>query len=416
MDRVIKKKKPTLTKVTICIGISLTAIYAAYSFISFDFTTPTIDKNKIRIGIVKQGPIDVLVSGNGVITAKDPEWIVSKVSGQVMKSTLKAGEVVKKGDIIVELANEDAVSSYAKSNSELQALRADFTALKISLHSELVGYEADLRKAELDNKQANAFYDAVQLLWDKGDPPISQIEYTNTKLKAEQTQGLVDSAKEKIKSFKLNEGAQLNAFSFRLASIEEENSRLKKRMDDLKILANSDGILQNFNLKVGQGVNLGDPVAQIINPLSTYVTLSVPATQAYKISVMQKVDFELNKKAIHGVVHRIDPNVRGTTVDVDVLFDGDAIGAKIGMYVNGSIFTQSISKTLYIDTPTQTVENGNMSIYLVTPDGKYASMTTIKSGVLSSNYLQIVSGLNEGDKVILSELPDSNNAKKIHLN
>jgi HlyD family secretion protein len=337
------------------------------------------------------------------------------VSGQVIKSAFKAGESVKKGDIILELINEDVISAYAKSESELRATKADYSALKINLHSQLVGYESDLQKAELDDKQAKSYYNAVKTLWDKGNPPISQIEYSNTSLKAEQMQGLVDTARKKLESFKKNEIAQLNAFKFRLTSTEEENARFKSRMNDLKITANSDGILQNLNLKVGQAVNAGDPIAQIINPLSTYITLNASAVQAFKLSTMQKVNIELNKKTIRGLVHRIDPNVKGTTVEIDVYFDEEVKDAKIGMFVNGTIFIQSIPDALYIDIPSQVSENGNMSIFLVSPDGKFANMTAVKSGALSSNFLQIVSGLKEGDKVILSDVPVSNNSNKLRL-
>jgi HlyD family secretion protein len=416
MDRVIEKEKPKLAKIIAYAAVVLVAIYAGYGLIFSDFNMPTIDRDQIRIGVVKRGPLDVLISGNGVVTAKDPEWIVSKVSGQVIKSAFKAGEVVKKGDVIVELINEDVISDYAKSESELRAIKADYSALKLNLHLQLVDYESDLQKAQLDYKQANSFYEAVKILWGKHNPPISQIEYSNTSLKAEQMQGLVDTAKKKLASFKMNKAAQLDAFKFRLASAEEVNTRFKNKMNDLKITANSEGILQNLNLKVGQGVNAGEPIAQIVNPLSTYVTLNAPAIQAFKLSTMQKVKIELNKKTIQGVVHRIDPNVKGTTVDVDVYFDEEVKDAKIGMFVNGTIFIQSIPSALYIDIPSQVSENGNMSIFLLSADGKFANMTAVKSGALSSNYLQIVNGLKEGDKVILSDLPDSNNTNKLRLN
>lgn len=416
MDRVIEKRNPRLSKILIYVAAISVVVYSIYILIFSEFNIPSVDKDKIRIGVVKRGALDVLVSGSGVVTAKDPEWIVSKVSGQVIKSAYRAGEPINKGDVLVELVNEEVISAYAKSESELRATKADYIALEISLNSQVSAHESDLQKSELDDKQAKSFLNAVKILWEKGNPPISQIEYQNTMIKSEQTQGLVEQAKKQLASSIQIKASQLKAFEFRLKSLEEENARLKKRMNDLRITANSDGIIQNLNLKVGQGVNAGDPIAQVINPMSTYITLNAPAVQAFKLSVMQKVDIELNRKVIHGVVHRIDPNVKGTTVDVDVYFNEEVKDAKIGMFVNGTIFIQSIDDALYVEIPSQVSENGDQSIFLVSPDEKSASMATIQSGALSSNYLQIVSGLKEGDKIILSDLSISNDANKIHLN
>ena len=416
MDRKIEKQKTKLKKLFIYSILFMVLAYGIYNLFFSGFSFPSIDSDKIRIGTVRRGPLDVLVSGNGVITAKNPEWIVAKVSGQVVKSTFKAGDSVKKGDILVEIINEDVISAYAKSNSELRAAMADFSAMEVSLQSQRIGYESDVLKTELDSKQASSYYEAVKMLWEKGSPPISQIEYANASIKAEQMKGLADAARKRFQSFKEIEIAQMHAFKFRLESYREENTRLKSRMNDLKIIANSDGILQNLNLTAGQGIASGDPIAQIINPQSTFVTLNIPAIQSFKISASQKVNLEIDRKSVHGVVHRIDPNVKGTTVDVDVYFDENITDAKIGMFVNGTIFTKQITDTLYVEIPSHVVENGKMSVFVVSSDNKYADFVKIKSGVLSSNYLQIIEGLREGDKIILSDISAMNTNNKIKLN
>lgn len=416
MDRKIEKQKPHLNKLAIGSILIIAFSYGLYNFFSSDIGVVSLDKDKIRVGTVKRGSLDILVSGNGVITAKDPEWIVAKVSGQVIKSSFKAGDSVKKGDVLVELINEDIISAYAKSESELRAIMADFAALKVSLYSQRVGYHSDLRAAELDSKQADSYYEAVNVLWSKGSPPISQIEYVNSKLKAEQMRGLAENARSKLKSFEEIEKAQINAFTFRLKSYEEENARLKSKMNDLKIAASIDGILQNLNLKAGQAVIAGEQIGQIINPQSTFVTLNAPAVQSFKLSNSQKVSLEINRRSVRGTVHRIDPNVKGTTVDIDVYFDENFTDAKIGMFVNGNIFTQQIPDTLYVDIPSQVVENGNMSVFVLSPDDKFADLVSIRAGSLSSNYLQIIDGLKEGDRVILSDVSTLENADRVKLN
>lgn len=416
MDKVIEKKAPDFRKVVVYVVVAFSVMYGLYSLTSSDFRVPSIDRDNIRVGEVKRGKFDVLVSGNGVVSAKDPEWIVAKVSGQVVKSTFKAGELIQKGDVLVQLINEDVVSALAKSESELRAAKADLSALEVSLQSQLAGYKSDLLIAELNFKQAVSLCEALKKLKDNGIVPISEIEYVNANVKLEQMSGLVEVAKIKLDSFTKIEKTQLEAFKFRLTSLDEENIRFKSRVNELNITASKSGIVQNLNLKVGQGVVAADPIAQIIDPTSLYITMNIPAIQAFKLSPSQKVHIELNKKIIHGFIHRIDPNVKGTTVDVDVYFDEEIKEAKVGMFVNGTVLIQSIQSTMYIDIPSGAAENSNMSLFLISGDDKFANMIKIKSGALSSNYLQVLDGLQVGDKVVISDIPGLNGATKLRLN
>lgn len=417
MDKVIKHEKRLFSKRIIFVGVTVLILFYLLSrLFFFNPDEPSIDKEKIRIGIVKQGALDVLVSGTGVVTAKDPQWMVAKVAGQIIKSNFKSGELVKKGDVVVEIANDNILSEYTKSESDLRAVHSEFSALAANLHSQRLGYESDFQAAQFDAEQAQMYFKAVEALWEKSNPPISQLEYSTIKLKAKHTEILSVKAREKLELFKKMESKQLDAFKFRLASAEETNTHLKSRMNDLKVISSTDGIIQNLNFKVGQEIKVGESIAQVINPSSIYVTFNAPAIQAFKLSAGQKVNIELNKRIVQGFVHRIDPNVKGTTVEVDVYFNDEILGAKIGMFVSGTIFIQSIPDTLYMDMPSQVAENGHIPIFLLSSDEKSAEKRIVKSGVVSSNNLQIIEGLKKGDRIILSDLSISNDISKLRLN
>lgn len=415
MDRVKDKKKVNPKKIAAMAASVVVVLGAFFYFNIFNFGDPSVSKEKIRIGVVKRGTFDVLVSGNGVVSAKDPDWVVAKVSGQVLTATIKSGDQIKKGEVIAQLANEDLISSFTKSESDLRAQKADFSVLEVTLNSQLSEHESNLVKAELDYKQAFAIYDALNQLKGKGVVPIPALEYANAKIKVEQMSGLVDIAKIKLASFKKIMHTQIEAFKFRLASVEEENVRIKKRVEDLRIVASKDGIIQNLNLKVGQAVSSGDLVSQIIDPSSAYVTLNIPATHAFKVLAGQAVEIEINKRKIKGEVHRVDPNVKGTTVEVDVYFSEQVNDAKVGMFVNGTVSIKSIPNSLYVEIPSHVSEGGPMPVFVVSKDEGYAHLKIIKSGLVSTNYLQILDGLNVGEKVILSELQNFNSVTNLRL-
>ncbi len=408
MDRIIQRTNnpfsPFLLKLFI---VGLLVGGAIYYLLNSHLGSPVLNKETLRIGEVKRGPFSVQVVGNGQIAAKDPDWVVARVEGQVIKAPVKAGQLVNKGDMLLELSNDNIASSYAKSQSDLQAAQADLNLLLANLDARKTELIAAVIHARLDHKQIKARYDALTRLKTTSVIPIPELEYVNTQVGVEQAEGKLEVAQLELNSFHKIAKAQTSAAEFRFNAQQQEAERIKKQFDDLSVRATRTGIAQNINFNPGESVNTSTPIAQIVDPDSVYVTLSVPAIQASQLTVQQKVELQINRKQVQGYVHRVDPNIKGSTVDVDVyLNEARPEDAKIGMYVTGTIYIQSIAEALYVEIPARVAERDSMSVYLINKEGNLARLTAIKSGALSAHYLQVIDGLSIGDKIVLSEITD----------
>lgn len=408
VDRIIQRTNnpfsPFLLKLFI-VGLLIGG--AIYYLLNSHLGSPVLNKETLRIGEVKRGPFSVQVVGNGQIAAKDPDWVVARVEGQVIKAPVKAGQLVNKGDMLLELSNDNIASSYAKSQSDLQAAQADLNLLLANLDARKTELKAAVIHARLDHKQIKARYDALTRLKTTSVIPIPELEYVNTQVGVEQAEGKLEVAQLELNSFHKIAKAQTSAAEFRFNAQQQEAERIKKQFDDLSVRATRTGIAQNINFNPGESVNTSTPIAQIVDPDSVYVTLSVPAIQASQLTVQQKVELQINRKQVQGYVHRVDPNIKGSTVDVDVyLNEARPEDAKIGMYVTGTIYIQSIAEALYVEIPARVAERDSMSVYLINKEGNIARLTAIKSGALSAHYLQVIDGLSIGDKIVLSEITD----------
>ncbi len=408
MDRIVQRKKRSLLSLTpMLLAGSVLVSIAVYYLLTGHLGSPMLDKGTLRIGEVKRGPFSVQVVGNGQITAKNPDWVVARVEGQVLNAPIKSGQQVKKGDLLLELSNDTIAATYAKSQSDLQAAQADLNLLLANLDARKVELKAAVIHARLDHKQIKTRYDALTRLKTISVIPIPELEYLNTQVGVEQAEGKLEVAQLELNSFHKIAKAQTTAAEFRFNAQQQEAERIKKQFEDLTIRATRNGIVQNINFNPGESVNTSTPIAQIVDPDSIYITLSVPAIQATQLAIQQKVELQINRKKIQGYVHRVDPNIKGSTVEVDVyLNDERTEDAKIGMYVTGTIYIQSITEALYVEIPSMMAEKDFMSVYLLNKEGNLATLKTIKSGALSSHYLQIIEGLNTGDKIVLSEVPD----------
>jgi HlyD family secretion protein len=119
---------------------------------------------------------------------------------------------------------------------------------------------------------------------------------------------------------------------------------------------------------------------------------------------------------VDGVVTRVDPGVNEGTVVVDVDLQGALpAGARPQLPVEGIIYISQLPNTLFVGKPSYVRNDAAITVYKLDEVGRYAVRTTIKAGKLSLNHLQVLEGLNAGDRIITSEIGEWQGQERILL-
>ena len=119
---------------------------------------------------------------------------------------------------------------------------------------------------------------------------------------------------------------------------------------------------------------------------------------------------------IPGHVTRIDPSVLNGTRTVDVTLDGPLpSGAVPELSVDGTIDLEHLHDVLYVGRPAFGNADSTISLFRINPDGKTATRVQVKVGKASVTQIQILSGLQQGDRVILSDMSRYDTADKVRL-
>jgi multidrug efflux pump subunit AcrA (membrane-fusion protein) len=119
---------------------------------------------------------------------------------------------------------------------------------------------------------------------------------------------------------------------------------------------------------------------------------------------------------IEGQVSRIDPAAREGTFTVDVSFNGPLpASARADLSVDGKIELERLSNVLYVDRPAFGQGQQTVGIFRLSPDGKEATRTQVSLGRSSVSTIEVVSGLREGDQVIISDTTSMDNYKTIRV-
>lgn len=415
MDRPIPKKKRPPRAYAMAGGAALAlAVGIAFMF-GFDWDAKVVDEEKIRIAVVRRGDLVIDVAGSGRIMPLGVEWVVAKMPGVVTKVHAEAGDVVKVGQLLVELSNTETDVQLAQKEAQLMEAKAVLSSRKFELLSQEMQFQSMVVQAKFNYETDKVAYEAYSELMESERSPISRLEFMKARVAYEKQQELYEVAQGQFRNFKQIKSAQLAEFQSGVRLAEHERDQHMTRVKDLKIVATKNGALQDFELKVGQPITAGQNLGKIVAPNALFVRLELPAIDAHKIAKGQTTRIQIGREVVDGVVTRIDPNIKGTTIEVDVRLVGTPASAKVDMFVNARVIVSDIKNTLIVARPSSAVENGMSRVYRL-DGGSRAELVGVKTGSLSSNEMQVLAGLTPGDRIVISELNGLNGSESIRIN
>jgi HlyD family secretion protein len=164
---------------------------------------------------------------------------------------------------------------------------------------------------------------------------------------------------------------------------------------------------------VQPGVNL----ARVADPTQLMAQVQIAETQARDMQIGQPAQIDTHNGIVNGKVSRIDPSVTNGTVTVDVIFDGPLPkGARPDLSVDGTIELEHLDDVVFVGRPAFGDEHSTVGIFKLAPTGNEATRAQVQLGRSSVNTIEIVKGLEPGDRVILSDMSQWDANDRIKLN
>jgi HlyD family secretion protein len=155
----------------------------------------------------------------------------------------------------------------------------------------------------------------------------------------------------------------------------------------------------------------------VAQPEHLKAELRIAETQAKDVEIGQRAEIDTRNGIVEGRVKRIDPAVQDGTVTVDVELTSELPrGARPDLSVDGTVEIERLEDVLYVGRPAYGQAGTTVSLFRLLPDGASAERVDVTLGKSSVNTIEIVTGLGEGDQVILSDTSAWDDYRKIRLN
>jgi HlyD family secretion protein len=410
---VAKEKRKKRIVYAVIAGVALIGITVALS--KLKPAAPNVERNLVWIDTVKRGPMVRQVRGLGTLVPEEIRWIAARTSGRVDKIVLRPGALVQPGSLILELANPDVEQAAANATSQLNAAEAQLTNLKVQLESGLLASEAAAARAKSDYSTSKLQAEVREELFRDG--LVSSLELKLAQATAEQARTNNEIEQKRYAFARESIKPQL---AVQEAEVSRLRSQAKLRQDELEALqvrASMAGVLSALPVEVGAQVQPGTNLARVADPSKLKAEVRIAETQAKDIAIGQISMIDTRNGVVEGRVARIDPAVQNGTVLVDVTIVNELPrGARPDLSVDGTIELERLDNVVYVGRPAFGQERSTVGIFKLSADGSEASRTQVQLGRSSVNTIEIVNGLQPGDKVILSDMSPWDANERIRLN
>jgi HlyD family secretion protein len=375
---------------------------------------PSVDSGTVWTGTVKRGPMLRDVRGLGTLVPETIRLIPAVTDGQVQTRYLLPGTPVKANTVIFDLVNPQLQQETLDAEYQLKGAQAAYEQTKAQLQNQLMDKRTLAASVSSQYRTAEMVRQTKEELGANGLAP--QLDVKTAQVQAEELAKENDLAQKEVQTFDNSIASQL---AVQEATVNQKRAmyELKKsQMDQLHIRPGIDGMLQELDVEVGQKVTMGTVLARVAQPTHLKAQLKIAETQAKDILIGQKATVDTHNGIIPGHVTRIDPAVVNGTVTVDVGLDGPLpTGARPDLSVEGTVEIERLADVLFVERPVHGEANSTVGIFKVIDDGKEASRVQVQLGRTSVNTVEIVKGLEIGDKVILSDMSAWDNYDRVQL-
>lgn len=405
-----KQRYVVLAAVVLLFG-ALVAAYVRFSNLSgitFVNRADVVISEVVRSDLVRE------VRAPGNLVPAELRWVAATSNARVKEIVLDPGDSVSQDSVVMTLDNPDLEQALDSALLELEVLEAEYRALEQRLRNEHLSQESVVAEIVAEYEIAEFRMNANQQLLE--DEVVSRIELNESVLEERQLKTRSALEQRQLESLTALHEAELAAKRARINQSSRALQLQQKLFDELQVRAEFSGHLQDVPVEQGQQVAIGTILARVADNDSLKVELRVQESQVKDVLPGQRVTITAGGNAASGTVRRVEPEVQQGVVIVDVYFDEAPLaGARSDLRVDGLIELERLVDVLKIQRPVFSQENVAINLFVLDADGTTATRRLVQVGKASTEEIEIIDGLLEGDRVIVSDTSQFNQLESFTL-
>lgn len=371
----------------------------------------TVSLERLRIATVERGDFVRDVGVQGTVVAAVSPTLFSSAQGTVTLM-IQAGDSVAEGDVLATIESPNLTSQLQQEQATLQSVqtetdrqRIEFKRRQLENQQTIDLAQVKITAAEREQRRAAAAHKARA---------ISLQDY-------EKANDDVDTARLEFAHAQQNADLEKEVMDFEIRAdelaVDRQNllvKNLQRRVDELNIVSPVTGMIGNLMIDQKSAVAENQPLLTVVDLSAFEVEMQVPESYGDDLKLGMSAEISYSGRSFEGVVTAVSPEIRNNQVTGRVRFANEPpAGLRQNQRVSVRIVLEASNDVLMVQRG-PFLDTGGGRIAYVLNDG-LAERRTIQIGASSISALEIVSGLEEGEQIVISSLGQFNGANTVYV-
>jgi HlyD family secretion protein len=401
MDRVIERKRID-PRILIAGGVAaLLAVILIFWLFAPRSDSVSVTRDRLTIAPVERGVFEDFLPLRARVTPLVTVYLDAVEGGQVQKKLVEDGAQVVQGQMLAVLSNAELQLSTLEKQAEVEQQLNNMRSQELALLNTRNSNLRDLNQAETDLAKARRQYDLYKPLAEKGF--VSSKTFNDARDDLDYQTNRLRILRQSIAQNEALQSSQLGQLRAASSSLNSSMGVARDSLGQLNIRAPVTGQLSGFDIQLGQSLQQGERVGQIDSAGGDKLQADVDEFYLGRVAVGQTASADIDGKTYRLKVAKVYPQVRNGQFQIDLLFVGpEPQSMQRGQTVQAKLTLGDASKALLVPNGAFFNDTGGTWVFVVDKSGNGATRRAVQLGRRNSDYIEVLNGLQSGDRVITS--------------
>lgn len=404
----VRRRRIARIAITVVIAIATIVFFLAATV---QWLRPSVKRRDIQTARVERGSVDATLQASGTVMPALEQVISSPVEARVLRILRQAGDRVKAGDELVALDTSATRLDVDKLNSQLQQKESELAQLKLKIEDSAASLKASIAQKELDGQILQFKAEQTRKLHEAGLAAAQEDLAAATAAKKAQIE--LTQLREQLVRQERIDRAQLMASTAALHSVSKDREESQRQLQLAMMRADRDGVITWMTTDAGAVVRKGDAVARIADLSAFRVDATISDIHAAKLAPGMPVRVRAGDADVRGAITSIEPRIEGGVLKFHVALDRASM-PKLRNNVRVDVFVITGRRDGVLRVRRGSLGQGDREEIYVVRDGQLVR-TPVRWGLAGDDFIEPLSGLNEGDEVVVSNMSDYDGVKRLRI-
>jgi HlyD family secretion protein len=415
MDRIVERKMSTGRKVGYGAAAVLAALFVWWLVGALlGGRSLSVSAQRVAVSEVTTGTFEDFIPLRGRLVPLSTVYLDAIEGGRVEEILVEDGTLVDAGDPIVRLSNTNLQLEVLGREAAVTEQLNNMRTIELQLEQNRLSHKSNLVEIEYQIKRLNRSIERQKELGAKNLVSQSTIDELQDELDYYENRRAV-TLESQATDARLQEQqlAQLRSAGDQL---ETSLTFARKNLDDLNVRAPVAGKLSGFNVEIGESIVRGGRLGQIDDPEAYKMSVQIDEYYLGRVDLQQLAIAEHGRDEYELRISKIYPQVNNGQFEVDMVFEDEPEDLRRGQTLQLRLTLGDNTDAVLIPNGAFYQDTGGSWIFVVSPDGAEAVRRTVRLGRRNTDFIEVLDGLEPGERVITSPYSSYVDMDRLTLN